>query len=202
MNSRKSHKKSTLRVNAGVEKPETVNPSLQQKPDKFKKIPLDIDDYVKGIRLGDRSLLSQAITLIESTLPEDNNRARELIRKCLPLSGKALRLGVTGVPGVGKSTFIESFGLYLIEQGHRVAVLTIDPSSQRSKGSILGDKTRMEELSVNEKAFIRPSASAGTLGGVARKTREAMILCEAAGYDIVFVKRWAWDSRKPRLPKW
>lgn len=188
MNSKKLHKKSALRVNAGVEKPETVNPLLQQKPDKFKKPPFGVDDYVKGIRLGDRSLLSQAITLIESTLPEDNSRARELIRKCLPLSGKALRLGVTGVPGVGKSTFIESFGLNLIEQGHRVAVLTIDPSSQRSKGSILGDKTRMEKLSVNEKAFIRPSASAGTLGGVARKTREAMILCEAAGYDIVFVE--------------
>ena len=183
-----SHKKSALRVNAGVEKPETVNPLLQQKLDKFKKNPLGIDDYLRGLLTGDRTLLSQAITLIESTLPGDSVRAGELIHKCLPFSGNALRLGITGVPGVGKSTFIESFGLDLIQKGHRVAVLTIDPSSQRSKGSILGDKTRMEQLSINEKAFIRPSASAGTLGGVARKTREAMILCEAAGYDVIFVE--------------
>ncbi len=188
MNSGKSHKKSALRVNAGVEKPETVNPLLQQKPDKFKKKPLGIDDYFKAILSGDRTLLSQAITLVESTLPEDGALAGELIHNCLPFSENALRIGITGVPGVGKSTFIESFGLFLIEQGHRVAVLTIDPSSQRSKGSILGDKTRMEQLSINENAFIRPSASAGTLGGVARKTREAMILCEAAGYDIIFVE--------------
>ncbi len=184
----KSHKKSAIRVNAGVEKPEAVNPLLQQKPDKFRKSHINPREYFKGIKTGDRALLSRAITLIESTLPEDRETAGELIRLCLPLSGKALRLGITGVPGVGKSTFIESFGLYLIEKGHRVAVLTIDPSSMRSRGSILGDKTRMEKLGINEQAFIRPSASAGTLGGVARKTREAMILCEAAGYDIVFVE--------------
>ncbi len=188
MNSGKSHKKSALRVNAGVEKPEAVNPLLQQKPDKFRKNHANPREYFKAIQTGNRTMLSQAITLVESTLPKDHEIASELIRLCLPLSGKALRLGITGVPGVGKSTFIESFGLFLIEKGHRVAVLTIDPSSMRSRGSILGDKTRMEKLSVNENAFIRPSASAGTLGGVARKTREAMILCEAAGYDTVFVE--------------
>ena len=188
MESGKSHKKSALRVNAGVEKPEVVNPLLQQKPDKFRKNHANPREYFKAIQTGNRTLLSRAITLIESTLPKDRETARELIRLCLPLSGKTLRLGVTGVPGVGKSTFIESFGLYLIEKGHRVAVLTIDPSSMRSRGSILGDKTRMEELGNSSRAFIRPSASAGTLGGVARKTREAMILCEAAGYDTVFVE--------------
>lgn len=188
MNSNNPHKKSTLKVNAGVEQPETVNPLLRQKVDKFKKNRLDTRDYVEGIRVGDRAMLSRAITLIESTLPKDREQAAELIRQCLPFSGKALRLGITGVPGAGKSTFIESFGLYLIDKGHHVAVLAIDPSSMRSRGSILGDKTRMEKLSTSDNAFIRPSASAGTLGGVARKTREAMILCEAAGYDIIFVE--------------
>ncbi len=188
MNSKKSHKKSALKVNAGIEKPEAVNPLLQQKPDKFRKNRVSPSEYLKGIQTGNRTLLSRAITLVESTLPEDSKAAGELIRLCLPFSGKALRMGVTGVPGVGKSTFIERFGLFLIENGHKVAVLTIDPSSMRSRGSILGDKTRMEELGNNSRAFIRPSASAGTLGGVARKTREAMILCEAAGYDIVFVE--------------
>jgi len=188
MKSGKSHKKSALRVNAGVEKPEAVNPLLQQKTGKFKKNHISPPEYFKGIQSGDRTLLSRAITLIESTLTEDRETAKELIRMCLPLSGNALRLGVTGVPGVGKSTFIESFGLYLIDKGYKVAVLTIDPSSLRSRGSILGDKTRMEELGNNSRAFIRPSASGGTLGGVARRTREAMILCEAAGYDIIFVE--------------
>ena len=188
MESRKSHNKGALRVNAGVEKPDVVNPLLRQKPGKFRKNQVSVNDYFEGIQAGDRTLLSRGITLVESTLSEDIEAARELIRLCLPLSGEALRLGVTGVPGVGKSTFIESFGLYLIEKGHRVAVLTIDPSSMRSRGSILGDKTRMEELGNNDRAFIRPSASAGTLGGVARKTREAMILCEAAGYDTIFVE--------------
>ncbi|GMT44921.1 MAG: ATPase/protein kinase [bacterium] len=188
MNSGKSHKKSALRVNAGVEKPEVVNPLLRQTPDKFRKNHASPREYFRGIQTGDRTLLSRAITLIESTLSEDRETASELIRLCLPFSGEALRLGVTGVPGVGKSTFIESFGLYLIKKGHRVAVLTIDPSSMRSRGSILGDKTRMEELGNNNRAFIRPSASAGTLGGVARKTREAMILCETAGFDTVFVE--------------
>ena len=188
MSNKTSHKKSALSVNAGVEKPEAVNPLLQQEPGKFRKNRISPRAYLDGIKAGDRALLSRAITLVESTLSNDREDAGELIRLCLPLSGKALRLGVTGVPGVGKSTFIERFGLYLIENGHRVAVLAIDPSSARSRGSILGDKTRMEALGNNSHAFVRPSASAGTLGGVARKTREAMILCEAAGYDVVFVE--------------
>jgi LAO/AO transport system kinase len=188
MNDHKPHKKSALKVNPGVKQPEPVNPSLQQKAGRFKKSRLSTQHYFEGIRSGNRTLLSRAITLIESTLPEDQQQASELIRQCLPFSGNTLRLGITGVPGVGKSTFIESFGLYLIEKGHRIAVLAIDPSSTRSHGSILGDKTRMEKLAIHQEAFIRPSASAGTLGGVARKTREAMILCEAAGYDIIFVE--------------
>ena len=188
MSQKKSHNKSALRVNAGVEKPENINPQFRQKTGLFKKPKPTVQTYFEGIRSGDRTLLSRAITLIESTLPQDQQQAAELVNRCLPFSGNALRIGITGTPGAGKSTFIESFGLMLMEQGHRVAVLAIDPSSQRSHGSILGDKTRMERLSTNPNAFIRPSASAGTLGGVARKTREAMILCEAAGFDIVFVE--------------
>ncbi len=188
MNSNPSHKKSALKVNAGVEKPEPVNPEIHRKTGQFKKKRITVQQYLEGIRSGDRTLLSRAITLIESTLPGDKEQAAELIRLALPFSGNALRVGITGVPGVGKSTFIESFGLQRIEKGDKVAVLAIDPSSLRSRGSILGDKTRMEKLSTHKNAFIRPSASAGTLGGVARKTREAMILCEAAGYDIIFVE--------------
>ncbi len=135
-----------------------------------------------------RRAIAKAITLLESTRTDHRAQADELLTALLPFSGKSFRLGISGVPGVGKSTFIEVLGLYLIEQGHRVAVLTIDPSSTVSGGSILGDKTRMELLSVHEKAYIRPSPSSGTLGGVAEKTREAMLVCEAAGYDIVIVE--------------
>jgi len=135
-----------------------------------------------------RRAMSKAITLIESTRADHRTQADELLTQLLPHTGKAFRLGISGVPGVGKSTFIETLGLYLIAQGHRVAVLTIDPSSTVSGGSILGDKTRMEHLSVHEKAYIRPSPSSGTLGGVAEKTREAMLVCEAAGYDVVIVE--------------
>ena len=135
-----------------------------------------------------RRAIAKAITLLESTRADHRVQADELLTALLPHTGKALRLGISGVPGVGKSTFIEVLGLYLIKQGHRVAVLTIDPSSTVSGGSILGDKTRMEMLSVHERAFIRPSPSSGTLGGVAEKTREAMLVCEAAGYDIVIVE--------------
>ena len=181
-------KKSALKVNPGVEKPETVNPALQQKVSRYRKKRTSTQQYFEGIRSGNRTLLSRAITLIESTLTEDKEQAAELIQKCIPFSGNALRIGVTGVPGVGKSTFIENMGLLLVDKGYHVAVLAVDPSSQRSGGSILGDKTRMERLSVHPHAFIRPSASAGTLGGVARKTRETLILCEAAGYDVVFVE--------------
>uniref|UniRef100_UPI0025E5FDDF methylmalonyl Co-A mutase-associated GTPase MeaB n=1 Tax=Rhodoferax sp. UBA5149 TaxID=1947379 RepID=UPI0025E5FDDF len=135
-----------------------------------------------------RRAIAKAITLLESTRADHRAQADELLTALLPHTGKSFRLGISGVPGVGKSTFIEVLGLYLIAQGHRVAVLTIDPSSTVSGGSILGDKTRMEKLSVHEQAYIRPSPSSGTLGGVAEKTREAMLVCEAAGYDIVIVE--------------
>ena len=141
-----------------------------------------------GVLQGNRRAMAKAITLLESTRADHRAQADELLTALLPHTGKSFRLGISGVPGVGKSTFIEVLGLYLIAQGHRVAVLTIDPSSTVSGGSILGDKTRMEQLSVHEKAFIRPSPSSGTLGGVAEKTREAMLVCEAAGYDVVIVE--------------
>jgi LAO/AO transport system kinase len=143
---------------------------------------------VQGTALVQRRAMAKAITLLESTRADHRAQADELLTALLPHTGKSFRLGISGVPGVGKSTFIETLGLYLIAQGHRVAVLTIDPSSTVSGGSILGDKTRMEHLSVHERAYIRPSPSSGTLGGVAEKTREAMLVCEAAGYDIVIVE--------------
>lgn len=144
----------------------------------------DVDKLLKG----ERRSLAKAITLVESSRPEDNEKAQKLLEKILPHSGKSIRVGITGVPGVGKSTFIESFGQYLIKQGHKVAVLAIDPSSPISGGSILGDKTRMEALSQEESAFIRPSPSLGFLGGVAQKTRESILLCEAAGFDYILVE--------------
>ena len=145
-------------------------------------------DYVQGVLSQDRRILSKTITLIESSLPSHQKLARIIIDRLLPYTGKGVRLGITGVPGVGKSSFIENFGLGLIEQNHRLAVLAIDPSSQRSGGSIMADKTRMEMLSADDRAFIRPSPSGGTLGGVARKTRETMLLCEAAGFDVIVVE--------------
>jgi LAO/AO transport system kinase len=150
-------------------------------------VPL-LEGIVQGAALVQRRAMAKAITLLESTRADHRVLADELLTALLPHTGKSFRLGISGVPGVGKSTFIEALGLYLIEQGHRVAVLTIDPSSTVSGGSILGDKTRMEHLSVHECAYIRPSPSSGTLGGVAEKTREAMLVCEAAGYDIVIVE--------------
>ncbi len=147
-----------------------------------------LESILSGSSLAQRRAIAKAITLLESTRADHRLQADELLTSLLPHTGKSLRLGISGVPGVGKSTFIEALGLYLIQQGHRVAVLTIDPSSTVSGGSILGDKTRMELLSVNEKAYIRPSPSSGTLGGVAEKTREAMLVCEAAGYDVVMVE--------------
>jgi len=148
----------------------------------------DPDYYIQGVLDANRLMLSRTITLIESSLPAHQEMAGKIIEKLLPYTGKAIRLGITGVPGAGKSTFIESFGTLLTERGHRVAVLAIDPSSARSGGSVLGDKTRMLELSVNENAFIRPSPSGGTLGGVARKTRETMLACEAAGFDVIIIE--------------
>ncbi len=179
---------SALRVNEGIDQPEALNPEAA---DKFRKsIPADLDAeaYVAGIRSGNRSLLSKAITLVESSLPRHQELAQEIIGACVPHAGKSVRVGITGVPGVGKSTFIESLGKYLTARGHKIAVLAIDPSSQRTKGSILGDKTRMEDLANDLNAFIRPSSSKGTLGGVARNTRESIILCEAAGFNIIFVE--------------
>jgi LAO/AO transport system kinase len=146
------------------------------------------NEYVEGVLNRDRFLLARTITLIESTLPAHQKLAKEIVNQLLPQTGRAIRIGITGVPGAGKSTYIESFGTMLTEMGHRVAVLAIDPSSTRSGGSILGDKTRMEKLAVNDNAFIRPSPSSGTLGGVGRKTRETMLVCEAAGYDVVIVE--------------
>lgn len=144
--------------------------------------------YIDGVLSGNRVILSRAITVIESNLESDKLLAKDIIQAILPASGNSVRIGVTGVPGVGKSTFIEVFGKHIIDQGHKVAILSIDPSSQRSKGSILGDKTRMEALSTLENAYIRPSASGDTLGGVANKTGESMLLCEAAGYDVVLIE--------------
>ncbi len=177
-----------ITVNKGVEHHSPVNPAAAQRFLKRKKIKLSVDDYVKGILDGNITILSQAVTLIESSLPQDQELAREIIIQCLPHSGHSVRIGITGVPGAGKSTFIEALGIHLISQGSKLAVLAIDPSSERTKGSILGDKTRMEELSSMANAYIRPSPSAGSLGGVARKTRETIILCEAAGYDTIFIE--------------
>ena len=146
------------------------------------------DVHLEPLLAGNRRALAKAITLVESTLDAHRDQAQELLEALLPHSGNSIRIGITGVPGVGKSTFIEAFGLHLIEQGKRVAVLAVDPSSPIAGGSILGDKTRMEELSRREEAFIRPTPSAGALGGVAQKTRETMLLCEAAGYDVILVE--------------
>jgi LAO/AO transport system kinase len=150
--------------------------------------PLDPQHHIDGVLTGDRRMLSKTITLVESALPSHQETARRILNALLPKTGGAMRLGITGVPGVGKSTFIESFGMMLVEKGHRVAVLAVDPSSARSGGSVMADKTRMERLSGDRRAFIRPSPSGGSLGGVARKTRETMLICEAAGYDVVIVE--------------
>lgn len=149
---------------------------------------IDVDELFEGVRRCDRTLMSRAITLLESTAAAHRVLAQELLVKLLPFSGKALRVGITGVPGVGKSTFIEALGMKLITEGHKVAVLAIDPSSTKTRGSILGDKTRMAKLAREENAFIRPSPSAGTLGGVAKATRESMVVFEAAGYDVILVE--------------
>lgn len=178
-----------LTVNSGIEKPEIFNEnSIQRFLQSKKKKQLSVDDYVKGILDGNRTILSKAVTLVESNKMEHQELAQQIILRCLPHSGNSIRIGITGVPGVGKSTFIESTGKYITSMGHKLAVLAIDPSSERSKGSILGDKTRMEELSIDPNAYIRPSPSAGSLGGVARKTRETIILCEAAGFDVIFIE--------------
>ncbi len=178
-----------LVVNEGVEQQPVINPYIKKF---FKKRPalLSVEEYMNGITSGNTTILSQAITLVESSLPAHREIAQQIIAACQEHSAKlkSMRIGITGVPGAGKSTFIEAFGSYITSKGHKLAVLAIDPSSEKSKGSILGDKTRMETLCNDPNAFIRPSPSAGSLGGVARKTRETVLLCEAAGYDVVFIE--------------
>lgn len=166
--------------------PPSLNPKLANL--RRRQAPPSVEELVKGILAGDRVKLSQAITLIENTRPDYVALGQAVIEQCLPYAGRSLRVGITGTPGVGKSTFIEAFGMRHTEGGGKVAVLAIDPSSQITKGSILGDKTRMFHLSSHENAFIRPSAAGETLGGVARKTRESIVLCEAAGYDLIIVE--------------
>lgn len=176
-----------LTVNKGISQPPTISPYLQRKRT-ARRNNYSVEEYVREILSGNITMLSQAVTMVESSKPAHQEIAQQIIEKCLPHSGNSIRVGITGVPGSGKSTSIDTFGMHLLDKGHKLAVLAIDPSSERSKGSILGDKTRMEELSVAENAFIRPSPSAGSLGGVARKTRETIILCEAAGFNYIFVE--------------
>ena len=180
-----SHEYSGLAVNSGVSQPPSVNPYMQRR--KRKPLPSS-SELVEGILKGDVTMLSRAVTLVESLSPSHQAVAQEVIEKCLPYSGNSRRIGITGVPGAGKSTSIDVFGLHVLKDGGKLAVLAIDPSSERTKGSILGDKTRMEKLAVHPNAFIRPSPSAGSLGGVARKTRETIVLCEAAGFNNIFVE--------------
>lgn len=178
-----------LSVQPGIEAPPSISPSQAERFRAMRRQDPSPAEFVDRILEGNRALLSRAITLIESRLPRHQEAAQRIIEGCLPHSGDSLRIGITGVPGVGKSTFIEALGMHLIEdRGEKVAVLAVDPSSQRSGGSILGDKTRMERLSSNEQAFIRPSPSSGSLGGVTRRTRETIILCEAAGFRNVLIE--------------
>ncbi len=169
-----------------TEIPPSINPYL--KKEQYRKKNYSIEDYLKGIKNQDRVLLSKAITLIESEHPEDQKIASIIIKECLKWNTYSFRIGITGIPGVGKSTFIESFGLELTQKGHKLAVIAIDPTSERTGGSILGDKTRMENLSRNPNVFIRPSPSGRTPGGVAKRTREVILLCEAAGYDRIIIE--------------
>ena len=179
---------STLKEIKGVQEPEITNKSSISKIVKKRRAKLSVEDLVKGIRKGNISTLSRAITLIESKNPDHLDKANQVIKQCLPFANKSIRIGITGVPGVGKSTFIESFGKLLTKQGKKIAILAVDPSSSLIKGSILGDKTRMEELVKDDNAFIRPSPSGESLGGVARKTRETIILCEAAGFNTIIIE--------------
>ena len=184
----KKIKHSTLHEKAGISAPEIVSSNAVNQVQKFRKIQPSSQELIDGILSGNISALSRAITLVESTNTNHLARANEVINASLPYANKSIRIGITGVPGVGKSTFIEAFGKYLTSLGKKVAVLAVDPSSTISHGSILGDKTRMEELVKDSNAYIRPSASGETLGGVARKTREAITLCEACGFDTILIE--------------
>jgi LAO/AO transport system kinase len=183
----KTHK-TALHEKDGIERPESVSESSIAHITQLRKKQPTADELINGIVAGDKTALSRAITLVESNNPQHLERANEVIKGCLPHANKSVRIGITGVPGVGKSTFIEAFGKHLTGLGKKVAVLAVDPSSSLSHGSILGDKTRMEELVKDNNAYIRPSASGDTLGGVARKTREAIILCEACGFDTIIIE--------------
>ena len=182
------NKKSALSEIDGIEQPDTLSIVVVKQIQKLRKKQPSANELIDGILKHDKVALSRAITLVESTNPEHLSKANEVINGCLPSANKSVRIGITGVPGVGKSTFIEAFGKHLTSLGKKVAVLAVDPSSTISHGSILGDKTRMEELVKDENAFIRPSASGETLGGVARKTRESIILCEACGFDTIIIE--------------
>ena len=177
-------KKSALHISKGKTVLSNINKNYKLK----KRKKLRVEEYVNGILSGNRTMLGRAITLIESSQPAHQLLAQQIIEQCLPHSGNSFRLGLTGTPGVGKSTFIEGFGQYLLQEGNQLAVLAIDPTSQMTGGSILGDKTRMEQLSSHSDVFIRPSPAGDSLGGVARATRETIILCEAAGYDFIIVE--------------
>ncbi|MBO5716726.1 MAG: methylmalonyl Co-A mutase-associated GTPase MeaB [Alistipes sp.] len=178
------HHDSALNVTEGVDDKPVVNPYFVRR----KRRVMTTEEYVEGILAGNITILAQAITLIESNNPTHYAQAQDIIERCLPHSGKSVRIGITGVPGAGKSSFIEAVGNMVTSYNHKLAVLAIDPSSERSGGSILGDKTRMESICHNPNIFVRPSPSAGSLGGVARKTRETIVLCEAAGYDVIFIE--------------
>ncbi|WP_417174019.1 methylmalonyl Co-A mutase-associated GTPase MeaB [Alistipes dispar] len=179
-----THHDTALNVSEGVGDQPIVSPYFTRR----RKRALSTDEYVEGILAGNITTLSQAITLVESANPAHYAQAQEIIERCLPHAGHSVRIGITGVPGAGKSTFIEAVGNMVTSLRHKLAVLAIDPSSERSGGSILGDKTRMESICHNPDVFIRPSPSAGSLGGVARKTRETIVLCEAAGFDVIFIE--------------
>ena len=181
-------KPSALQEKDGVSKPETTSKASAEKIKKSRARQNSVNEFVTGVLNGNITFLSKAITLVESTNIKHQQKANEILNRCLPHSNKSIRIGITGVPGVGKSTFIETFGKYLTAQGKKVAVLAVDPSSSVNKGSILGDKTRMEALVTDKNAFIRPSPSGTSLGGVAQKTRESIILCEAAGFDTIIIE--------------
>ncbi len=181
----------TTKVMAGIDGGHDGMPGNKDKGSRrptFRRPKLTLDDYIKGVLEDNRTILARAITLIESNSPVHMEMGQQLLQRLMSYSGKSIRIGITGVPGAGKSTFIEALGSYLCDNGHKVAVLAVDPSSTVTKGSILGDKTRMENLGRKKNAFIRPSPSSGVLGGVARKSRETMLLCEAAGFDVILVE--------------